>query len=69
MPKTNHGESRDSMADERRHAGFQKPNPMDMTAFEQEMSRKERMERTAAKVKYVLGIQGTDGGKCVEVSY
>lgn len=37
--------------------------------FEQTLVKREAMERKAAQVKYTLGIQGRDGGKCVEVKY
>jgi hypothetical protein len=35
---------------------------MKQTAFERELSRKEATEREVARLKYVLGTQGRDGG-------
>jgi len=50
-----------------RHKKFQfGTNPMDMTAFEKACVMKEEMERALAKQKYILGIQGVDGGHCYE---
>jgi hypothetical protein len=50
-----------------RHNGFQfKGNPMEEMPFEQKLIIKEKLERHKAKVDYVLGIQGVDGGKCYD---
>jgi hypothetical protein len=49
--------------DDDRHDKFQfGGNPMQMTRFEEELCYKEQQERHMAKVKYVLGVQGVDGG-------
>lgn len=48
-----------------KHEGFQfGTNPDHMTPFERNAVLKERVERERAKQKYILGIQGVDGGKC-----
>ncbi len=43
--------------------------PSLQTPFEQELVRKEALAREAARVKFTLGIQGRDGGKCVHVDF
>lgn len=49
---------------EERHDKFQLGhNPMLMTDFEKELVAKEKHERYIAKLRYDLGIQGTDGGR------
>lgn len=46
-----------------RHEKFQLgTNPMKMTAFETKLAKKEAVEREQARIKYVLGTQGRDGG-------
>lgn len=52
---------------EKRAADFQKGhNSMEMTPFEKNMVLGEREERQFAKDKYILGLQGVDGGYCYE---
>ncbi len=49
--------------EEQRHEKFQLgTNPMKMTAFETKLAKKEAVEREQARIKYVLGTQGRDGG-------
>ena len=49
--------------EEKRHEQFQLgTNPMKMTAFETKLAKKEAVEREQARIKYVLGTQGRDGG-------
>jgi hypothetical protein len=46
------------------HDGFQfGANPMNEDSFEKKMIMKEKMDRDIAREKYVMGIQGRDGGK------
>lgn len=46
------------------HEGFQfGGNPMSQGDFERSLIRKEQLEREDNRRKYVLGIQGRDGGK------
>lgn len=53
-----------------RHKGFQfGTDPMEMSEFEKSLSRRERGERIAARVKYIAGLQGRDGGQCVRTIY
>jgi hypothetical protein len=49
---------------EKRHEEFQFPNPMKMNEFEKHQVMLEKMERDAARRKYIRGIQGVDGGDC-----
>jgi hypothetical protein len=54
----------------KRHDGFQLgQNPMEMSPFEKSLAHKEKMEREAAKVKYIKGVQGPDGGICPSDQY
>lgn len=65
------GQSRARMAPEPigRHDKFQLgQNPMAMTDFEKDLIRKERMERRIAHDVYIMGLQGTDGGRCIRVN-
>lgn len=51
--------------DNKRHDAFQfGSNPMRMSPFEKVMAEKEKAERFQAKRKYVMGVQGVDGGCC-----
>lgn len=45
------------------------PNPMHKTAFEQSLCEREVREREEATLRYVKGIQGTDGGKFPSQEY
>jgi hypothetical protein len=46
------------------HQGFQfGTNPMSESGFEKSLSRAEQYERESNRRKYILGIQGRDGGK------
>jgi hypothetical protein len=46
------------------HLGFQfGTNPMAMSKFETELVQKEKNQRYDNKKKYILGIQGMDGGE------
>jgi hypothetical protein len=47
---------------EERHEGFQRPNPMKMTDFEESLAVREVLEREAARMRFSAGIQGRDGG-------
>ena len=49
-------------SDQKRHLGFQAPNPMTQTEFEKSASVREQAERFVARVTYESGIQGRDGG-------
>ena len=50
-----------------RHNAFQRgANPMEMSEFEKSLAFKEKAEREIAKQVYVRGIQGVDGGRCIE---
>ena len=50
-----------------RHNAFQLgSNPMAMTEFEKSKIAIEKQQRENASRKYVYGIQGRDGGKCVD---
>lgn len=52
------------------HAGFQRGgNPAAEDSFEKRLIIGEKLEREAARIKYIAGIQGRDGGCCVEVSH
>ena len=52
---------------EDRHKEFQfGTNPMEMTEFEKELCLREKAERKMAREKYIMGIQGRDGGKCYD---
>ena len=44
-------------------------NPVQEDSFEQRLVKKEKMDREEAKRKYVLGIQGVDGGKCHDTNH
>jgi hypothetical protein len=56
-----------STKDKDRHNEFQRGhNPMAMSPFEMDLVRREKLERMNARDKYVMGIQGRDGGKCYE---
>jgi hypothetical protein len=47
-----------------KHAGFQfGTNPMREDSFEKSLIEKEKRERDMAKERYIMGIQGVDGGK------
>ena len=49
--------------EESRHEKFQfGTNPMEMSSFEKSLAKKEALEREKARIKYVLGTQGRDGG-------
>jgi len=46
------------------HDGFQfGTNPMQEGAFEKMLIQKEKRDRDLARERYIMGIQGTDGGK------
>lgn len=46
------------------HKGFQfGTNPEKESGFEKRLVMKEKKERDLARIKYIQGIQGTDGGK------
>lgn len=52
---------------EGRHKEFQfGSNPMEMTEFEKKKVVLEKQQRENAHRQYVYGIQGRDGGKCIE---
>lgn len=47
-----------------KHSGFQRgTNPMNESSFEKTLIEKEKKDRDMAKERYVMGIQGVDGGK------
>ncbi len=53
-----------------RHNKFQLgSNPMEMTEFEKNLAFKEKAEREIAKQVYVRGVQGSDGGRCIEPNF
>ncbi len=39
-------------------------NPVQMTDFEKRLAMKEKEDRKEARIRYVEGIQGRDGGEC-----
>jgi hypothetical protein len=63
IAKDNRREKREIRTEEDRHEKFQfGTNPMKQTSFERELAMKEAKERQDARIKYVLGTQGRDGG-------
>lgn len=55
------------MADKLKGRGLDHDPVYGRSEFERSLVMQEAAEREAARVKYVLGIQGRDGGKCYDV--